>query len=127
VKSDWRKFGVGLSIILVVIGTVQLLTGSSLYRWTYLVAGMILLAALFLPVILKPLYILFSYIGFVLGWIMTRVILSVLFFLIITPIGLISRLVGKRYLQTGFRTGDETYWETVRDSNPSRQHYEKQY
>ena len=126
-KREWKKFGIGLSIILAALGTIQWIRGSSLFLPTYLVAGIISVSGLLLPVALKPLFIIFSYIGFALGWVMTRVILSAFFFLVFSPIGLLSRLVGKRYLQMGFRTDETTYWSTHREQTASKKYFERQY
>jgi len=126
-QREWKKFGIGLSIILTILGTIQWIMGKSLFPMVYLTAGIVLASGLLFPLILKPLFILFSYIGFTLGWIMTRVILSVLFFLVITPIGLISRLLGKRYLQTNLGTNEPTYWNTHQEQTASKEHFEKQY
>jgi carbamoyltransferase len=126
-RKEWRKFGIGLSIILIMLGTIQWIMGKSLFPMVYLTAGIVLVSAFLFPVILKPLFILFSYIGLVLGWVMTRVILSAFFFLVLTPIGLLSRLVGKRYLQMGFGTAETTYWKTHQEKTASKQYFEKQY
>jgi carbamoyltransferase len=126
-KREWRKFGIGLSIILSILGTIQWITGKSMFPMIYLTAGIVLASALLFPLILKPLFILFSYIGFGLGWIMTRVILSALYFLVITPIGMISRLMGKRYLQTNLKTNETTYWKNRQEQTASKEHFEKQY
>ena len=45
-----------------------------------------------------------------LSWVMTRVILSVFFFLVITPIGLFMRLIGKRPMDLSWQDGASTYW-----------------
>jgi len=124
---EWRKFGIGLSIILVILATIELITGLYVVFPIYLTAGVVLISALIFPVILKPFFILFSYIGLALGWVMTRVILSVFFFLVLTPIGLVSRLVGKRYLKLEFGTNKTTYWKTYGEQTDSKQHFEKQY
>jgi hypothetical protein len=44
------------------------------------------------------------------GWVMTRVILTVLFFAVFTPLGFIARLVGKRFLHLAIETSAESYW-----------------
>jgi carbamoyltransferase len=124
---EWRKFGIGLSIILVIIATIELITGLYVVFPIYLTAGAVLASVFLFPVILKPLFILFSYIGFALGWVMTRVILSAFFFLVLTPISLFSRLLRKRYLQLQFGTDKTTYWKTHREQTASKQHFEKQY
>jgi carbamoyltransferase len=126
-RKEWRKFGIGLSIILMILGTIQWLVGKSMFPIVYLTAGIVFVSALLFPVILKPLFIIFSYIGFALGWVITRVILSGFFFLVFTPVGLFSRLLGKQYLQVGFRTDATTYWETHREQTTLKEHFEKQY
>jgi len=126
-RREWRKFGIGLSIILAILGTIQWIRGISLFPIFYSIAGIVLASGLLFPIILKPLFILFSYIGFALGWVMTRVILSALFFLVLTPIGLLSRLVKKRYLQTDIGTNETTYWKAHREQTASKEHFEKQY
>jgi hypothetical protein len=126
-RREWKKFGIGLSIILTIFGTIQWLTGKSMFPMVYLTAGIVLVSALLFPVILKPVFILFSYIGFGLGWVMTRVILSTLFFLVLTPISLLSRLVGKRYLQTDPEANGTTYWKSHEEQTASKKHFEKQY
>jgi carbamoyltransferase len=126
-RREWRKFGIGLSIILAIIATIQWIRGNSLFSIFYLTSGIVITSGLLFPIILKPLFVLFSYIGFGLGWVMTRIILSVLFFMVLTPIGLISRLMRKRYLQTGIGTNENTYWKVHREGTASKKYFEKQY
>ena len=62
----------------------------------------------------------------ILGWIMTRVILSMVFYLIMTPIGLITRLLGEDFLKLK-KMDSESYWNS-RDTNyENNQDYEKQF
>jgi carbamoyltransferase len=126
-RKEWRKFGIGLSIILMILGTIQWIIGKSLFPFVYLTAGIVLTSGFLFPVLLKPLFILFSYIGFALGWVMTRVILSAFFYLVFTPIGLFSRLFRKRYLQMKFGSNDSSYWKNHREQTASKEHFEKQY
>lgn len=118
-KKEWRKFGIGLGIILSVIATIQLIIGRELYPYFYGVGLIVFLVGLVLPILLKPVFILFSYIGFVLGWFMTRVILSVLFYLVFTTIGLILRLFGKHFLNIKFDKKADSYrWWLLSELNP---------
>ena len=66
-KKEWRKFGIGVAAILAVIATIQLIVGKELFIYFYGVAVFFLFFGLLLPIIIKPVYILFSYLGFVLG------------------------------------------------------------
>ena len=50
----------------------------------------------------------------VLGAVMSRVVLTLLFHLVFTPVALVARATGKRFLETGFKDGSESYW-VIRD------------
>ena len=110
IKSEWKKFGIALGIILSIIATILLVMKKSSYIYFYGAAPFFIVAALTVPIIVKPVFILFLYIAHVLGWVMTRVILSLLFYLVITPIGLISKLFGKKFLDMKFSREKESYW-----------------
>lgn len=62
--------------------------------WPWLIASMLWLPALFYPCVLQPVYTSWMKVGHVLGWINTRIILGLLFYLIVLPMGLIMRLFG---------------------------------
>jgi multisubunit Na+/H+ antiporter MnhG subunit len=126
IKSEWKKFGIALGILLAIIATILLLKKKSIYIYFYGAGLFFILAALTVPIIIKPVFILFLYIAFVLGWVMTRVILSLLFYLVITPIGLIAKLFGKKFLDMKFSREKESYWlETGEDEGVKS--YEIQY
>jgi hypothetical protein len=110
IKSEWKKFGIALGIILSIIATILLLKKKSIYIYFYGTGLFFILAALTVPIVIKPVFILFLYIAFVLGWVMTRVILSILFYLVITPIGLILKLFGKRFLDLKVSQKEGSYW-----------------
>ena len=63
----------------------------------------------------------------ILGSIMTRVILSVLFYLVITPIGLISKLSGKDFLDLKFDKSVSSYWIPRKKIIFEKANYEKQF
>lgn len=124
VKKEWRSFGKGLAIILAVIAVVQYFKGVSFFP-CFAAAGVIVMAAaLTFPLLLKPLYILFSCVGQLMGWVMTRFILSVLFFVIFTVLGLIMRFFGKRFLNVQFPVRKESLWI---DKDQRESHYNEQF
>ncbi len=126
-KKEWRKFGIGVAAILSVIATIQLIVGKDLYPYFYGVAAFFLFFGLLLPIIIKPVYILFSYLGLILGWFMTRVILSILFYIIFTPIGLILKLFGKHFLDLKINKKAETYWLDKKIETINKVHFERQF
>ena len=109
-KTEHKKFAIGLAVILTVIACVQWYLDVQIYLFVLVVACAVLITGLLFPVVIKPVFILFSYIGFVMGWIMTRVILSLLYYLVFTPIGLLLRVMGKKMLDTTFKDTKESYW-----------------
>ncbi len=81
-------------------------------EWLLVAAAWLLLALIF-PLGLRPLYRLWMGLGLVLGWINARIILALVFFCVVTPIGGLLRLFGKDPMQRRRNAGRD-YW-VVRD------------
>lgn len=68
--------------------------------WPFNLAGVLWILALLVPNTLKPIYTVWMFIGLILGWINSRIILALVFYIIITPIRLIILLfTGKTFSQ----------------------------
>ena len=63
--------------------------------WPWIAAGILVVAALLLPPVLRPVYWLWMKFGHVLGWINTRIILGITFLLFFVPVALVFHLLGK--------------------------------
>ena len=100
--------------MLAAISTYALIRGNSVYTILYPVAGAILLAGLIIPVLLKPIQKVWMTLAILMGWLMTRVILTVTFYVIFTPIGLISRIFGKDFLNTKRKKEAEMSFWTIK-------------
>ena len=125
---DLRVFGIAMAVVLGGIGTWQLVAGRSL-AGTILaaVSGCFLVAAVLAPRLLLPLYIPWMKIGFALGYVMTRVVLTLFYFLVITPFGLARRLLGRDALDRDLDGDAETWWRD-RDGEPRPpKRYERQF
>jgi hypothetical protein len=109
-RKEWRKFAIGLGIILGAIGGVQLLKGHSVYPYFFYAGALAMFAGIIAPILVKPVFVLFSYLGVGLGWFSTRVILTLVFFLLLTPISLVMKLTGKKFLTMGADQNLATYW-----------------
>src|SRR4029453_19323168 len=91
-----RSFGLIVGGIFALIGVWPAVwRGQSLRLWSFILGGILLSLALAWPMSLTHVYRLWMRVGGVLGWINTRIILSVLFYLLFTPLGLFMRLRGK--------------------------------
>lgn len=75
-----------------------------------------------IPAVLKPIYSVWMALAVVLGFIMTRVILTIVFYLVVTPIGLIMRAVGRDPLDRKLDSNASSYWleKTYRDESAAR-------
>jgi len=62
------------------------------------------------PAVLKPLYYAWMSLAVVLGFVMTRVLLTVFFFVVLTPFGLVIRLLGRDLLHRRLDRQAATYW-----------------
>ena len=61
------------------------------------------------------------------SWVITRLILGLFFFLILTPFGLAMRLIGKRPMKLDFRREKQTYWVDKEPDEPTIDRYAKQF
>jgi hypothetical protein len=124
--KDLRKFGLTIGIVLLIIALI-LIFNSKPSRFFFLSIGLIfILAGLFAPKVLRYLNRSWMTLAIVLGWIMTRVILSVLFYIVITPIGLIARISGKKFLDLKIDKTRASYWEK-RNNKSIPADYERQF
>ena len=79
------------------------------------------------PRALKWVYLVWMSAAFVLGFAMAHVILTLLFFVIITPVGLVARLAGKDFLRLKLNRVAKSYWLPREQRVKPPADYEKQY
>jgi hypothetical protein len=130
VKSDrgsLRKFGLTMGIALAVLGALSIWRGAVLAPYLLLLAAVFLLAAELTPGGLRLLQRGWMTLAIVLGWVMTRLLLVIVFYVGITPIALIARLTGKRFLELRFDPKATTYWERRSPETRGRERYESQF
>ena len=88
--------------------------------WPWPLTGFFLLFGLFFPMGLAPIYKVWMKVGHVLGKINSTIILSVVYFVIITPLGLLLRLLGKDALDAKFDPKATTYRKVVNDPEQTK-------
>jgi len=126
-KSDIRKFGITIGLFLMILAGFLFWRGKESFE-IFLVSGLVLLVlGLTIPAVLKPIYWIWMVLAVILGWIMTRVILSLLFYVVITPIGLFSRLSGNSFLDLKWDKSKDTYWNYRTTKQLNREDYERQF
>jgi len=126
-KRELRKFGYVMTVALSILGGILLWQGKSAYMYIFVIAAALLVSGLLFPIILKPLHKVWMTLALILGWFTTRVILILLFYLIITPLSLVLRLFGFRFLNLRFDEGASTYWYDKSKEVREKHTYDKQY
>jgi hypothetical protein len=127
-KKDLRSFGIVMAVALGVLGAWALWRGKPATWWLLGLAAAFLLFGLVLPVAFKPLQKVWMTLAVLMGWVMTRVILALLFYLVMTPIGLVGRLVGKQFVELRFdKSTASSYWIPKEKTHNAKSDYERQF
>ena len=127
-KQDLRKFGLLFgSLVIALFGLlIPALVGSLLQKlWPWYLGGSVILLALVWPPILKPLYHAWMKFGEVAGWINTRIILLILFYVVVFPVGLVMKLFGADPLHRKAEPEAQSY-RVLREA-VDKKHMEKPY
>ncbi|MDP3832044.1 MAG: SxtJ family membrane protein, partial [Ignavibacteriaceae bacterium] len=88
---------------------------------------LLIVSGLIFPILLKPLNFIWMSFAVVLGFFMTRIILGILFYIIITPIGLIAKLFGKDFIDKRISKEKVSYWNYREQKEFSKEIYERQF
>jgi len=126
-KRELRKFGIVVGIVLGLLGVLFLWRGKDTYSYFLILSAAFLILGLAVPILLKPIHKVWMTLAELLGWLMTRVILSVLFYLVVTPIGLLARLSGKDFLDSKFDRNANSYWIPKGTVKFEKSNYERQF
>jgi len=110
-RRELREFGVILAAgILLLFGALFPWLGDrATPQWVLIAGGAIYGVAMIVPIALFPVRWLWMKLGAVLGWINTRILLTIIFYLVVLPAGLIMRLFGKDPLARRFDANVPSY------------------
>lgn len=127
-KVELRKFGLLVGGVFVGLGLLFLWRHKAHYPY-FLVPGVALvLLGVALPQALKFIYIGWMLLALGLGFVVSHVLLTLFFLLVITPIGLAARLLGQDFLRLKIDRDAPTYWLPRRSKAPKAPaEYERQF
>ncbi len=108
-KSSNRSFGLVFFIVFFLIGIYPLLNQANVRIWSIIIAIVFLILGLADSKILTPLNRIWFKLGIFLGKIVSPIIMIIIFFLVVTPIGLIMRILGKDLLNLKYNN-KKSYW-----------------
>jgi hypothetical protein len=126
-RSKLRTFGFTVGTAMLFLGAVFWYFGSTRLP-TFLggAGGLLVVLGLAIPQVLAPVERAWMGLAMVLAWINTRIILSLLFVLVLSPIGMIMR-VFRDPLNRKLRDGSESYWIPLDKQPADREKYERQF
>jgi hypothetical protein len=126
-KKDLRKFGITVGGVLAAIAVLLFYFEKSSAIYFAVIGGLLILFGAFFPQLLKPLNRIWMSLAIILGYFMSRVILTVLFYLVLTPIALLAKLVGKKFMILKYDKSAKTYWEKRSIIHKKQIDYERQF
>lgn len=130
IKSDekeFRKFGLSVGIVLVIIAFVLWYYDRISYQYFSAAGGLLIISGIVFPKLLAPLQKAWMILAVVLGYFMSRVILTLLFYIVVTPIGLFAKLLGKDFLDIKIDRKKKSYWHIREEKKYSRIDTERQF
>ena len=126
-KKSLRSFGITMSLALSAIAIVVFLKRYNSNLALQVVSGFFLLLAILAPALLKPLYIIWMKFAFVLGWVNTRIILCILFYLFFTPISIGIKIFRIDLLDRSIQKDKDSYWKPKEKTPFNPLNYERQF
>ena len=105
-----RNFGLVFTAVFLIISLYPLLFGKNIHVWASIIASIFLFFTIFLPkALILPNKLWFKF-GSFLGAIVSPITMGVIFFITVTPTGIIMRLLGKDILNQKIEKTIKSYW-----------------
>ena len=108
-KSSNKSFGILFFIVFALYGIWPMLSSSELRIWSLAIGVIFLILGLLNSKLLHPLNLVWIKFGEILGRIVAPIVMGFIYFIVITPIGLFMRLIGKDLLRIKFLKNN-SYW-----------------
>jgi len=126
-KKHLREFGFVMAAFFLIIGGIAAFRGKPHYIHLLSVGAAFALAAAILPRILMPLQKVWMAFSIVIGFFMSRLILTVLFYGVVTPTGILMKILGKDILDEKIDKKAASYWHARPNAVKTKESYENQF
>lgn len=133
--NERKKFGKTLIIGFPIFGLVIFILGWAssgvwnknleLACWIVGVGVALGLVAFLIPQISKPIYVAWYFIGCCLGFVISNLVFSLMYYLFFTPIGLIRRIVSRDSFPKTYDKSKKTYWKDVKPTEDVSRYYKQ--
>ena len=122
-----KSFGFIFSILFLIISLyLYLFINSSYYLFFLIISLFVSLIAIFIPKLLRPFNIMWNKLSILLSKIINPIILGIIFFLIITPFGVIAKLFGRDILNLR-KKNVKSYWKDKEKLKYDKNSFKNQY
>jgi len=108
-RSTEKNFGIIFSALFFLIGLWPLLNAAEIRIWSIIIAVIFLVLAYLKPKLLKPLNHNWIKLGEIIGKVIAPIVMALVFFIIVTPISFLVRVLGKDLLKLKF-SKNNSYW-----------------
>jgi len=125
--QDLRKFGITMTVILGILTGITMYKGSWSFPYLLVLTLGFLIIGILKPLLLKKIYIGWMAIAVTMGFFVTKIILSLLFYGVFTVIGIIVRLLNRDMLDQNYEANAETYWKKHEKPQDPKQQLERQF
>ncbi|QPJ65302.1 MAG: hypothetical protein G3M78_07830 [Candidatus Nitrohelix vancouverensis] len=122
-----RSFGFVFTVIFLAIGLYPLLQGHDPRIWALSVGLLFLIISIIQPTRLAPLNRAWTRLGLILGKVFNPVILGVLFFFVICPIGVMKRFLSSDFLSLKYSSEKQSYWIDRKPPGPEPESLRQQF
>ena len=120
-----RNFGFLFGTLGIVLACISVWKGGGAWKWLMATSVGFFTLAFVGYSVLRPLYVGWMTLAYLLAWINTRVLLGLFFYLILTPGGVILRLLGRDLLEEKIDRNRPTYWKPRDPPGEDRSRYER--
>ncbi len=112
-KRELRIFSLGALVFLAIVGWLVWRKSGSTTAAEILVAVGVVVAVLGLtvPRAVRPLFIALMVINYPIGWVVTHVVMALIFYLVVTPLAVIMKVAGRDPMERRFDQSAATYWK----------------
>ena len=104
-----RSFGIVFCIVFLIIAFYPIINGETARIWSIIVSLIFLLLGLINSKLLTPLNKVWFKFGLFVGKIISPIIMGIIFFLVVTPIGILMRILNKDLINLKFNN-NKSYW-----------------
>ena len=118
-KSSEKNFGLVFCSFFAIISLYPLFYNEKIRVWALLISLILLLISFLIPKILRQPNQLWHHFGLFLGKIFTPIIMGIIFFFIVSPTGIIVKILNKDLLNQKLYKAKKSYWKKRTDSNQS--------